>query len=242
MATRKTVSHILTLDCDWAPDFVLADVLERVARKGAHATIFVTHPTPVIKGLGPEGRLELGWHPNFLQGSTQGGTPEAVADYLGAIVPKARSMRSHDLITGTRLFREFLAAAPHLRYDSSVYLPRQKHVSGSDIRFGGKAHIKRFPISWEDDCHLMEKGGFPFRLGDLPTLGTCVVDFHPIHVWLNTADLKVYEKLKAKGPLQDLKEKDLLPLRNKGQGIATVFEQALDKLDFSLNLSERATA
>ena len=241
MATRKTVSHILTLDCDWAPDFVLADVLERVARKGAHATIFVTHPTPVIKGLGPEGRLELGWHPNFLHGSSHGGTPEAVADYLAAIVPKARSMRTHGLVTGTALFREFLTVAPHLRYDSSVYLPGQKHLSGSDMRFGGKARIKRFPIAWEDDCHLMEQGGFPFRLAEIPTLGTCVVDFHPIHVWLNTADLKVYQKLKTMGPLQDLKEKDLKPLRNKGQGIATVFEQALDTLDFSLNLSERAS-
>lgn len=237
MAKRKSVHHILTLDCDWAPDFVLADVLDRVARKGAHATIFVTHPSPVLDGLGPAGRLELGWHPNFLPGSTHGSTPAEVADHLSALVPKALSMRTHGLTGGTALFRAFLEAAPHLRYDSSVYLPGQKHLSFSDVRFGGKARIKRLPIAWEDDCHLMEKGSLPHRLEDGETQGLCVLDFHPIHVWLNTADLKVYEKLKGLGPLQKLTESDLKPFRNRASGIGDVFDRALETLDFSLNLA-----
>lgn len=240
MAKRESVHHILTLDCDWAPDFVLSDVLERVARKGAHATVFATHPTPVLEGLAPGGRLELAWHPNFLPGSTQGSTPREVAEYLSAFAPKALSMRTHGLVTGTALFREFLEAAPHLRYDSSVYLPGQKHISGADTRFGGKARILRFAISWEDDCHLLEKGDLPFQPKDIGTLGTCVLDFHPIHVWLNTADLKIYDKLKGLGPLQKLKPADLEPYRNrKGPGIGDVFDLALGTLEFAETLAGR---
>lgn len=242
MAKRKTVTRILTLDCDWAPDFVLSDVLDRVARKGAHATVFVTHPTPVLKGLGPESRIELGWHPNFLPGSTHGTTPQEVADHLAVLVPGARSMRSHGMVAGTALFRAFLEAAPHLRYDSSDYLPGQKHLTGSDLRFGGKTRIRRFPIAWEDDCHLMEKNPFPFRLEEVETQGTCVVAFHPLHVWLNTADLKAPEKLKALGPLMKLKEADLKPFRSRGPGIGDVFDRALETLDFSFNLGEHARA
>ena len=76
---------ILTLDCDWAPDFMLDHVREKLAAAGAHATLFVTHPSQALDAWKASPDLELGWHPNFLPGSTQGGDPEAVAAYLESI-------------------------------------------------------------------------------------------------------------------------------------------------------------
>src|SRR5690606_37916543 len=207
---------------------------------GAHATLFVTHPSPALDSWRTATGLELGWHPNFRPGSTQGKSPAEVAAYLEAIAPGARSMRTHDLHQSTSLFREFLGHARSLRYDSSQYVPGQDHLRSFDLGLGGSRSIKRFPFLWEDDLHLAAGGTAAFRFSRLTAGGLRILNFHPIHIYLNTADFADYERVRALGPMHALTAAQIGPHRNSGRGIATLFADALANLDFSLNLEEFA--
>ncbi len=233
-------TFILTLDCDWAPDFVLDHVREMLDGKHAHATLFVTHPSSALAAWKASSRFELGWHPNFLPGSTQGRDPAAVAAYLETIAPGARSMRTHDLFQSTSLLRDFLSKAPRIRYDTSLYLPGQASLAGFDLLFGADTKLRRYPFVWEDDLHLLAGGTGDFRLADLPAQGLCIVNFHPIHIYLNTADFSDYAKVRALGPMQALTAAQMEPFRNPAAGIGTVFANALETVDFSKHLAEFA--
>ena len=55
----------ITLDIDWAPDFVLESVIEMVTKANVYATWFITHNTPLLETLAQNPKFELGIHPNF---------------------------------------------------------------------------------------------------------------------------------------------------------------------------------
>ncbi len=233
-------TFILTLDCDWAPDFILDQVRESLAANNVHATLFVTHPSPALESWQRTSGIELGWHPNFLSTSTQGPDPKSVADYLEGFAPGAVSMRTHDLYQSTSLLRDFLAQATRIRYDTSLYLPGQKSLSAFDLPLGTGRTIRRYPFLWEDDLHLMAGGTGSFRLAEIQSQGLCIVNFHPIHIYLNTIDFSTYTKVRALGPMQSLTAAQVEPFRNPGSGIGTVFQNALERLDLSMNLAEFA--
>ena len=247
---------ILTLDCDWAPDFVIESTLAKIEQAGAHATVFVTHPSKSIPSRLVSQSIELGWHPNFHANSTQGRSVPEVVAYLENIVPHAQSVRTHDLFQSTSIFSQLIKSAPRLRNDCSLYLPGQKHISPFDLQLENQIVLRRFPFLWEDDLHLVAKPSFgsrdqeygnadekmAMRFKDIPTQGLCMLNFHPIHVYLNTLDFSSYRKVQALGPLTTLTESDLKPYVNLGKGIATLFDQALSELDFSQHLAEFAAA
>ena len=80
----------ITLDVDWAPDHAIDAVAGHLIERDVRATWFVTHASPAIDRLRDRPDLfELGIHPNFAPGSTQGETPDAVLDHCMAIVPEA---------------------------------------------------------------------------------------------------------------------------------------------------------
>ena len=234
-------NFILTLDCDWAPDFMLDAVRENIAAKNAHATLFVTHPCPALQAWVATPGIEMGWHPNFLSASTQGRDPKSVAAYLEGIAPGAISMRTHDLFQSTSLLREFLEQATHIRHDTSLYLPGQKSLTAFDLHLGSGRTLRRYPFLWEDDLHLLAGGSGSFRLGEIDGQGLCIVNFHPIHIYLNTSDFATYNKVRALGPMQSLTAAQVEPFRNPDSGISTIFQNALENLEFSMNLAEFAT-
>ncbi len=233
-------TFILTLDCDWAPDFILDEVREMLLKKNAHATLFITHSSEALSAWKQEKIFELGWHPNFMTGSTQGENPFQVAKYLNAIAPNATSMRTHNLMQSTPLLKDFLQNTPSILNDTSLYLPNQIHINSFKLHLGNKISIKRFPFCWEDDLHLLSNGGFNFSWLPFRTKGICILNFHPIHIYLNTNDFSVYHRIRALGPMSSLTEKQLSPFRNSQSGIGTLFSKALDSLDFSNNLGEFA--
>lgn len=228
----------LTLDCDWAPDFVLDHARARIAARNAHATLFATHAGPALEAWGRSPGLEIGWHPNLLPGSTHGADPAAVAAHLETIAPGARGMRLHGLLQSTGLLAALAAAAPSLRYDASLYVPGQDSLRGFGMALPGGGKLRRYPFAWEDDLHLLGSGSLAPPLAGLPGRGLAILNFHPIHVYLNTADLRAYERAKALGPLASLTPDRLEPFRQSGEGIGTLFAWALEHLEFPLNLGE----
>src|ERR1035441_3475149 len=80
----------ISMDVDWAPDFAIDFVAERLIASRVRATWFVTHRSPAIERLRQHRDLfELGIHPNFLPGSSHGDSPAAVLQHCMGLVQDA---------------------------------------------------------------------------------------------------------------------------------------------------------
>ena len=186
----------LTFDIDWAGDGVLHDCLDLLEHYEVPSTWFVTHDTPVLARLRANPLIELGIHPNFnflLQGdSRNGANAEEVLDRMLALVPEAKTVRSHSMTQSTPLLDMFLRKG--LTHDANHFIPEQAGMTLAPWRLWNG--LIKVPYSWEDDVHCM------YGHGDAPAAllakdGLRVFDFHPIHVFLNTEHLDRYEQARA---------------------------------------------
>lgn len=187
----------LTLDVDWAPDFVIDWVAERLIASKVSATWFVTHASPAIERLRRFPHLfELGIHPNFLPGSSHGATPDEVLSYCLGIVPGALSSRTHGLVQSSLLLEQFLCCTP-VRVDLSLFLPRTPYLRPVSYRWRGRTLI-RIPVFWEDDFEMGQEEpcwhlDHYLALGE----GLKVFSFHPMHLYLNSSTPGPYRELKG---------------------------------------------
>lgn len=219
---------MLTFDTDWAPDFAIQLVADELIRRKLRATWFVTHRSPAIDALAGVSLFELGVHPNFLPGSTHGGTTLEVLSHCLAIVPGATSMRTHALVQSTPIFETVLAETP-IRTDVSMLMPGQP-AAPFTFHLRGRS-LLRVPYHWEDDVEM----GHPTPSWE-PTAQSnahaFVPNFHPIHVYLNSADFSRYRALRATCPrLTDLKAAQAAPFVNSGVGTGTAFQRLIEELD-----------
>jgi len=194
----------ITLDVDWAPDFIIDQVAFTLIEHSVKATWFITHKSPAIKRLAQYPELfELGIHPNFSEGSTQGSEPKAIMDHCFELVPDAESMRTHDLVQSTSLLKLVMTRYP-IKVDVSIFLPYQFSASPFVYRSWEKC-LLRIPYAWEDD-HEMEQEHPVWSAEHL--LGSAeplyVLNFHPIHIYLNSRNMNPYLNVKKLGiPLCD---------------------------------------
>lgn len=179
----------LTFDVDWAPDFVLRDVVSLLDRSHASATFFCTHRSPFISELASHPRIELGIHPNFFPGSSQGGTEAEVWDFFSLNFPDAVSMRTHGLFAHGRLLVE--ARRRGVLVDSSLFLVDGAPAAQTMPTPHGD--LRRMPFRYGDDAWV--EGWGPVALP-----GPGVSMFHPIHVHLNSASPAEYASLKKSVP------------------------------------------
>ena len=75
---------LITLDIDWAPDFIIKKVDEMLKERNIKSTWFVTHKSAHLKNLSKNRNYELGIHPNFLPNTTQGKTPKEILESCSA--------------------------------------------------------------------------------------------------------------------------------------------------------------
>lgn len=234
---RRTISEIqaglqvgwatnpyLTIDIDWAHDDILADTIDLVEAFHVPATWFVTHDTPLLQRLRGNLDFELGIHPNFnflLGGDGRAGRDASeVVERLLAIVPEAKSVRSHSTTQSSGLLDLFTRC--ELTHECNSFIPVQ---SGIELKpwllWSG---LTRVPYFWEDDVACLYGSPDAGRMSELVKLaGIKVFDFHPIHVFLNTENMARYEQ--TRGLHQSPRE--LLVHRCKGDGTRTRFLELL---------------
>lgn len=179
----------LSIDIDWAHDTVIADTLELLEDRGAKATWFVTHASPILGTIREAGGHELGIHPNFnpLLDGESGRARDTVARILD-VVPEARAVRSHSLTRSSRLSSLF--GSFDLTHESNVFVP--PCVGGALPVWKDVWGLVQVPIRWEDDIRLLDDSlGEPWH--HLSAMKPFVVDFHPIHIYLNTTTIQEYE-------------------------------------------------
>lgn len=189
----------LTFDIDWAPDTSIELVRDLLAESNVLATFFATHNSDVIQDLVRDGH-EVGLHPNFLSGTTQGADPIQVVSNLLNLFPDASVMRTHSLMQSGPLLYEIFRAFPQLKFDMSILTYGFPHVGRFSWNYK-EVSFNRVNFNWEDDAAFFDPN-FVWEKFYFPGF-TSVFNFHPIHVHLNSSNLSNYEKLKNKlrGPL-----------------------------------------
>ena len=221
----------LTFDQDWAPPWATERLAARIHQAGLQATLFVTHDCPSLPALQARGAFELGWHPNFLPGSSHGETVEDVLDFMAAIVPDARGARAHTLMRGTPILEAYKRRG--LRYDAADL---HDGIAGLEV-FQSWTGLSRIPIWFEDDVHLQRGLSCALDALDLDAPGLKVCTFHPVLVALNCANLDAYGALKSslssRGvALTEATVEDFAPFVNETQdGLGDLFEALVSWLE-----------
>jgi hypothetical protein len=180
----------LSSDQDWAPPWATLELCDRISARGLRGTLFVTNDCPSLPILKARD-FELGWHPNFLPGSTHGTGIAEVLDTMAALVPDATGARAHCLIRGTPYLTAYRERG--LRYDAADL---HDGVAGLTA-FESWTGVARLPIFFEDDVHIAR--GLPCTLEtlELDRPGLQVFNFHPVLVGLNAKTPASYAALKA---------------------------------------------
>jgi len=185
-------SVFITIDIDWCHDEVLNYTIDLLERANVAATWFVTHETPLLQRLRANPQFELGIHPNFNRLLAGLAEPKesatSVIDDILQIVPEAKAVRSHSMTQNSQLLNLFKERG--LRFDCNHFIPHQANYQLTPFRIWNG--LIKIPYFWEDDLHCIDKIGFnPSQWLKSDSLN--VFDFHPIHLFLNTHDLKLYE-------------------------------------------------
>ena len=218
----------VTLDIDWAPDFVIDSVADELMSRQVPATWFVTHDSPAVDRLRQCDLFELGIHPNFLSGSTHGSGVDEVLDHCMQLVPDATSMRSHGLYQSTAMLARVVEQTP-ISIDVSLFLHNATNLAPIEFWWKGKS-LTRVPYSWEDDVE-MQIPNARWRCPELNiNCGLQIFDFHPIHIYLNSSGIRNYERVKQRGLLSSLEPRHIDGFINPEEGTRTVFANLVRKL------------
>jgi hypothetical protein len=211
------IDKIITLDCDWAPDFILENVAKILQKYNVKSTWFITNDSPIIEQIKKSNLFELGIHPNFNINSTQGKNPDDVLNNLTSLIPNATSIRTHSLFQSSNILEKFQNYG--LKNDSSIFLPNTPEIIPHYLKY---FNLMRFPYYWEDD-HQMLINSSNWSINDFDSTfnGLKIFNFHPIHIYLNSMDYRKYESLKNKYNLQSITEeniKDFIEYDSIGSG------------------------
>ncbi|MFC1577151.1 hypothetical protein ACFL3N_02290 [Candidatus Omnitrophota bacterium] len=224
---------MITLDIDWAPDFIIDEVAEMLISKSIKATFFITHRSAAIDRLrGCPELFELGIHPNFYTGSSHGKTEDEVMTAAKELVPDAISMRTHGLYQNSRFLKKAVTAFG-IKVDVSLYLPDMPCIKPHMLDLGdaGGHRLLRVPFFWEDDIALLSKDpAWSVEARRLKRPGLKIFNFHPFHIALNSCDIKRYSDIKSGCDLPRLGPDRIERLINRGQGARTVFLQLIKRL------------
>lgn len=228
------INYYITLDIDWAPDFVIDFVADLFIENNIKATWFVTHQSKSIERLASYPDIfELGIHPNFLPGSSHGNTTDEVLNHCMKLVPNARSMRTHALVQSTFILSRTTEITP-IKYDVSLYLGYHPNLQHVDFFWGSTngSCLKRLPYNWEDDFEMEHPHSNWKGNNILNVNGIKVFDFHPIHIYLNSSRFETYLGLKKQYPsINGITPEQIEPFIEKGDGTQTFLKLLIKQKD-----------
>ncbi len=207
---------MITLDVDWAPDFVLEFVLELLLKYNVKATFFATHDSSLLRGI-DKNHFEVGIHPNF-NGELD---HEKIIDQLLAFYPKAKGERSHSLFQSSHLIK--LLKKKGIKYEVNTYLPLCENIRL--VNYNG---ILKIPFYWEDDTNFVHWQKYSLLDYALSKKGLKIFNFHPIHIYLNTNSQDQYAL--AKKGVHNCDREHLDGLIFRGAGTRSFFVELLEYL------------
>ena len=213
----------LTFDVDWAPEFMIENVLEILDAYDVSATFFATHDSQILKTVTSDDRYEIAHHIFLDPFSDQGTNIQEASVYLRKHYPDAVGNRFHLLAYS---YRDLQALSPlGYRYDVSTLrlncpylLPTYHH----DL------DMVLLTYAWEDG--ICENSGFKMEI-PFNGPGVKIFNFHPLNVYINGPDAAGRHELLQKAPsLLDCSEQLARGFRNKDStpGAQYALKQLLD--------------
>jgi len=219
---------VITLDVDWAPDFAITRTADTLTENRVKATWFITHNSPAIQRLFESPDLfEIGVHPNFMPGSTQGNDYHEIMSYVMNIVPDAKAVRTHDMCYSAAISRMF-AVDFGLEVDNSIFLGEMPHIIPYEVFYGDRV-LMRMPYFWSDDGEMTIKRSPSFPLSDknFGVPGLKILCFHPIHIFLNSRDMNNYNNLRCRCDIRHCTEEEAEPFVNRGAGANSLLRKII---------------
>lgn len=217
---------VITLDCEWAPDFILEHVADVLIDKEVKSTWFVTNESSFIDELKKNSLFELGLHPNFYPNSTQGQESDSVLKNLKKIVPHSKSIRTHRLFQSSPLLAKFQEYG--IENDVSIFLPYTKNITPHYSKY---LNLFRFPFFWEDDAEMVENSSWSTKDIRLNVSGLKIYNFHPILIYLNSDDMKSFYQLKESVSMLKVTKQNIQKYINVNRpGVSTFFEEIISSL------------
>lgn len=218
----------ITLDIDWAPDYMIAHCLALLKQAGVKSTWFVTHDSPMLSVLKESvDTVELGLHPNFLPGSSHGESVTEVIRYVHALVPEAQSVRTHGVVQSGLILSE-LVRLTGVKMDATIFLPQMPFIQ-KVVHLTPHGELQRIGTYWADDYELL-KPHRPWSINHLlDAQGIKVFNFHPIHIYLNTGSAGDYERFRQSGlNLRTATQDEIAPFINPDPGAGTCFKGLIE--------------
>jgi len=219
-------SLALTFDTDWAPEFILEQLLDFLSKNGLKSTFFATNPSNALHQAQEQGLIEIGVHPNFFPNSTHGQTEEEVFETLKLWFPNAIGLRSHGLYQSSNLLRKMSEYG--IKYDSNLLLYDHPNLE----LFNSFYRVVRIPYCWSDASHILDERPFDLASIYLERPGLKILDFHPVLWYLNSNTYASYNALKASGDslLNTTEEKTKVYI-NRDIGIKSIMSKLKDYIN-----------
>ena len=188
----------VTIDVDYAADHVFEYCLDILEESKKKATIFITHETKLLERIRKNPNWELGIHPNFLETNNTSLIKNNINKILlkmKSLIPEAVSMRSHGLVTAGRWLWDY-------ENNGIKFLSNNMKFNSINAPYYELNGIIECPIFFGDNCQLYalkEKKIKPINISKIIKTKQNelrILNFHPIHIALNTENYFRYEKTK----------------------------------------------
>ena len=215
--------YSITLDTDWAPDFVMEEVAEVLIKNKVKSTWFVSHKSKFIDQLSIYSDLiELGLHPNYLPNSSHGQTSAEILKTAQSIVPDSHIIRTHALVQSSHLLYEWVKDFG-ITADFSIFLRESANIEPHIVYFEDKPLI-RCPFFWEDDTNtVVPDKTWDFSDPRYHFSGLKIFNFHPMYIYLNCDVMDGYFTLKKIRYLPEITQAEMEPYINYNKGTNTFF-------------------
>lgn len=226
LSGTQSDSVFLTVDIDWAPDYMLAPMIDVLEKHNLTATIFATHKSPLLEMIEKRGIHEIGLHPNLCEGSSQGKSLDEVMRTLSDVASQPKGVRFHRL---GHEYRDLVRLQDYgITYDVSRLNFNCSHLRPT---FHHDLNLTLLTYSWEDGVAegVVTRGGDAFA--DIESPGIKILNFHPLNVYMNFANSLERELFQSEHPrFSSLPESALKPRNRKAGGSGDVFEEVCARL------------
>jgi len=175
---------LFTCDTDWASEEVLNFFFDEISKFDSRWLVFATNSYDRFSDLELVGH-EIGIHPNFIP-STSRKEMEQEVFKMKTLFPNSKFSRSHSLMSGGPIWDSL--KKNDISHDFSYFQPT-KLLPENRVLWNGLIQIG---YNWEDDYHFHMRNLDLEHNVELIQCENLIVNFHPIHFYLNTITKQDY--------------------------------------------------
>ena len=219
-----------TIDLDWASDSVLEYSLSPILKRDIPLTIFSTHNSKwLLNQSANNPNIELEIHPNFCPNSSHGKSYTDVFNYCNQLKTEKIGFRCHKYFDVNEI-NEYYKSNGY-KYSSNVCTDLQ-YVQPFFNRIG----LLTIPLFMEDGGFLLQEHNLSLEtiLNKLPSTGTLVFLFHPMHLAFNSNNFETMKILKNSISIQEYQNislENIANKRNNSFGINTLLWELIEWSD-----------